>query len=97
MPTQKSALITGASRGIGKAIAYEFARNGYNLYLTCKNNLDLLKDLKHEIENIESKIHEIIFLNPNSEIVVICTPKCNETLTILDKLSNDYTQLHIIK
>lgn len=54
MPTQKSALITGASRGIGKAIAYEFARNGYNLYLTCKNNPDLLKDLKHEVENIES-------------------------------------------
>ena len=58
MPTQKSALITGASRGIGKAIAYEFARNGYNLYLTCKNNLNLLKDLKHEIENIECHIFQ---------------------------------------
>ena len=57
----------------------------------------IISYLDDEIENIESKIHEIIFLNPNSEIVVICTPKCNETLTILDKLSNDYTQLHIIK
>lgn len=54
MSNKKTALITGASRGIGKAIAYEFARNGYDLYLTCKNNLDLLKDLKHEIENIET-------------------------------------------
>ena len=54
MSNKKTALITGASRGIGKAIAYEFARNGYNLYLTCKNNFDLLKDLKHEIENIEN-------------------------------------------
>ena len=56
MSNKKTALITGASRGIGKAIAYEFARNGYNLYLTCKNNFDLLNDLKHEIENIENSI-----------------------------------------
>ena len=48
MPATKRILITGASRGIGKAIAYEFARNGYHLYLTCKNNLELLKDIKIE-------------------------------------------------
>jgi len=29
-------LITGASRGIGKAIAISYAQAGYNLYLTCK-------------------------------------------------------------
>lgn len=49
MTTPKTALITGASRGIGKAIAYEFARNGYTLYLTCKNNIDLLKEIKTEL------------------------------------------------
>ena len=31
-------LITGASRGIGKAIAIRYAQAGYNLYLTCKKN-----------------------------------------------------------
>ena len=51
MENRKSVLITGASRGIGKAIAYEFARNGYDLYLTCKKNLDLLENLKTELEN----------------------------------------------
>ena len=50
MQNKKSILITGASRGIGKAIAYEFAKRGYELYLTCKNNLALLENLKCELE-----------------------------------------------
>lgn len=39
----KYALITGASRGIGRAIATKLAQNGYNLYLTCEKNIDSLK------------------------------------------------------
>ena len=36
-------LITGASRGIGRAIATLFAQNGYNLVITCsKSEADLL-------------------------------------------------------
>ena len=57
MKNKKYVLITGASRGIGKAIAYEFARNGYDLYLTCKNNLDFLKNIKMELENEQTKCH----------------------------------------
>lgn len=50
MLTRKTALITGASRGIGKAIAYAFAEKGYDLYLTCRHNLPLLNTLKKELE-----------------------------------------------
>lgn len=34
-------VITGASRGLGKAIAHVFAQNGYNLILTSRNEVSL--------------------------------------------------------
>lgn len=48
--TRKSALITGASRGIGKALAIEFAKNGYDIYATCKNSIEELQELCSELE-----------------------------------------------
>ena len=42
---RKKALITGASRGIGEAIAKELARQGFDLTLPCLNSLDQLKEL----------------------------------------------------
>ncbi len=42
MMTAKTALITGASRGIGKACAKAFAEAGYSLVLTCQNSIDSL-------------------------------------------------------
>ena len=38
----KTVLITGASGGIGRAIADVFAGQGYELYLTCKSSYDFL-------------------------------------------------------
>lgn len=44
------AVITGASRGIGRALAYKFGENGYNLILTCEKNIELLRSVKNDIE-----------------------------------------------
>ena len=45
----KTVCITGASRGIGRAIACRFAKEGYNLILNCHNSADLLEELKDEL------------------------------------------------
>ena len=38
-------LITGASRGIGEAIAYKFAAAGYRLSICCSNSVDQLESV----------------------------------------------------
>ena len=45
----KRAFITGASRGIGEAIARELASAGYELYLTCHSSSDRLTGLANEL------------------------------------------------
>ena len=47
----KRILITGASRGIGKEIARTFAKEGYELYLICKNNLSAMQEVADELHN----------------------------------------------
>lgn len=48
---RKKALITGASRGIGKAIAIELAKNGYDIYAVCKHSVQALEELCSRLEN----------------------------------------------
>ena len=46
----KLAIITGASRGIGRETAKAFAKEGYSLLLNCEKNITLLEELKTELE-----------------------------------------------
>ncbi len=48
----KQVLITGSSRGIGKAIAQEAAKAGYDIVLHCNKNISSANEVKSEIENI---------------------------------------------
>ena len=47
----KVAFITGTSRGIGRAIAEEFARHGYCLAINCKNSGEALLSYAEELAN----------------------------------------------
>ena len=46
---KKEVLITGSSRGIGKAAAILLAQNGYNIVLHCNKNIDKAKEVQKEI------------------------------------------------
>lgn len=48
----KRALITGASGGIGSAIAREFAREGYGLVLHCHKRREKLDGLVNELKDV---------------------------------------------
>ena len=45
------ALVTGASRGIGRSIAEALAKEGYQLILTCRNSMNELVDFSSHLEN----------------------------------------------
>lgn len=51
----KVALITGASRGIGRAIALKFAQNGANVIINYSSSQSQSEELKEEIEKIGTK------------------------------------------
>ncbi len=48
----KNIAITGASRGIGRAIALKYAKCGYNVAISCLKNSEILKELQKEINSM---------------------------------------------
>ena len=52
---KKVAVITGASRGIGRDIALCYAREGASLVLICLENEERLAEVQEEVEQLDSK------------------------------------------
>lgn len=52
--TKKSVLITGASRGIGRACALKFASAGYHVLLNCSKSITELEQVKAAVEQLKT-------------------------------------------
>ncbi len=57
----QSVLITGSSRGLGKAIAIELAKQGYSIVLHGRTETESLLNTKKEISNHDVDVRQICF------------------------------------
>lgn len=64
---QKTALIIGGSRGIGRTIALRLAESGFNIWLTYKSNHEAAEGVKSEIEKLGTACDLIPFDVSNYE------------------------------
>ncbi len=83
---KRNVLITGASSGIGKAIAYAFAENGDNLVITGRR-IDKLEQIKHDIEkqfHVRVSIYSFDITN------------MEQTIINCQKIIEEVGQIHIL-
>jgi short-subunit dehydrogenase len=74
---QKVAVITGASSGIGKALAYEFAKQGYDLSLAARR-ISLLEAIS---QNIEEQYHvQVVYFETDVSNEQACKRLIEETI-----------------
>lgn len=86
---EKIALITGASKGIGKALAEVFAKNGYTLLLVARNEMQL-EQLQQTLQNKYQCIVKILSVDlSQSTCVDIIMQAFNPEISRLDVLVNN--------
>ena len=82
----KTAIITGASRGIGKGIAKEFALNGANIAFTFSKSIELAKEFEKELKGFGVKAVAYQSDAANYE----------DSLNLVEKISNDFDSIDIL-
>ena len=93
MPT---ALITGASHGIGKAIATEFARHSYHLVINCARSADALHALASQlIQEYHISCFTCIGDVSNPDFVSEMFQKAHDAFGTIDILVNNDGISHI--
>ncbi len=80
---KKVVVITGASSGIGKALAHEFARRGAHLVLAARR-LDRLEQLQKELSDTETLIVKVDVSNEDD---------CKE---MVDKAIDEFGQIDVL-
>lgn len=82
----KTALVTGASRGIGEAIAVEFARNGANVIINFYNNKDEAQKVLDKVKGFGVK----------GIAVQADVSKIDEVRAMADKVQKEFGKVDIL-
>ena len=86
----KVVLVTGGSRGIGKAISKRFAKEGYDIIINYKENESRAEEAKKEIENsYDSKVMLIKADLSNEEAIIDMVNQIFNTYGKIDVLVNN--------
>ena len=80
----KVAVITGGSRGIGKAIAEKFAENGYNLVINYVSDSTNVEEISKEIKK-ENNI-EILFIKTDVTDFNVCEDMVKQAINKFGKI-----------
>lgn len=86
---QKVVLVTGASRGIGRAIALTFARNGYHVIINCLKSVDALTDLEQKISALGVRCKSFVGDVGNPSFVEFMFRSVEKEFGTLDVLINN--------
>ena len=82
----KTAIVTGATRGIGKGIAIEFANQGANVLFTYSSSEKLAKELEDKFKN-----SDLIVKGYKSD-----ASSYDESVILIDKILKDFSEINIL-
>ena len=101
----KTVVVTGASKGIGRAVAKEFANNGYNIVICYNHSISAAQELLAEISGItraiavkvdvsnEDEVKNMIDITKKSfgtiDVLVNCAG-VSDTRLLIDSTKDDY-------
>lgn len=101
----KTVVVTGASKGIGRAVAKEFANNGYNIVVCYNHSISAAQELLAEISGItraiairvdvskEDEVKNMIDITKNTfgtiDVLVNCAG-VSDTRLLIDSTKEDY-------
>ena len=81
----KTVIVTGASKGIGRAVAKEFAKNGYNVVICYNHSVSAAQDLLAEVSGITRAIAVRVDVSKEDEVqnMIDITKKTFGTIDVL--------------
>ncbi len=89
---KRTILITGATSGIGKAIAEQFAKQGYRLII-CGRRKDVLENLKNELSQ-KTEVFSLVFDVRNFDEVETAIKSLPKNVQKIDVLVNNAGNAH---